>query len=141
MLSGIGRALIQGLINGVTSKIGELSGTFGRITSMIPDWKGPAAVDAKLLTGNGALIMQGFMRGIESQVPALRSQLGGLTSGMPGMAMAGMPAGAGGGGQRVVLEVRAGDSSRRTAFLVEEIREHVEVKGGGDVQRALGSRP
>lgn len=140
LLSGVGRALIRGLINGVTSMIPSLSGTFSGITSMIPDWKGPAEVDAKLLTGNGQLVMQGFMRGIQSQVPALRSQLGGLTSAMPGMAMAGMPAGAGGGGQRVVLEVRAGDSSGRTAFLVEEIREHVEVKGGGDVQRAFGSR-
>ncbi|WP_406298057.1 phage tail tape measure protein [Embleya sp. NBC_00888] len=86
LLWDAGTRILQGLIDGVMSKLGSLKSALGSVTSMIPDWKGPATRDAKLLTGNGKLIMRGFMAGIDSQTPALRAQLGALTASMPSMA-------------------------------------------------------
>ncbi|WP_046495082.1 phage tail protein [Streptomyces odonnellii] len=82
LLTGVGRSIIQGLINGVTGMIGALKSKFSSITSMIPDWKGPMAVDLKLLGPSGQALMSGLMGGIDQQVPALQRQLRGITSGI-----------------------------------------------------------
>ena len=85
-LSGIGSALvsagqslIQGLIDGITAKLGALRDKLGSVTNLLPDWKGPAQRDKKLLTPAGRLIIQGLMAGIEDELPTLRRQLGGVT--------------------------------------------------------------
>ncbi len=44
----------------------------------------------------------------------------------------------GGGAQKLVLEIVAGDSSRYTQFLITELRKAIQIKGG-DVQVVLGS--
>jgi phage-related protein len=140
ILHSIGQAIIRGLINGVTSMIPSLSGTLGRITASLPDWKGPAETDAKILTPAGQKVMQGFMGGIASQVPALQRQLQGLTGAVPGMAMGPMTArpyagaGAGGGQQRVVIEFRG------PQWIRDAIREVVQTDGRGNVQVAFGQR-
>jgi len=90
-LVSAGRRIISGLISGIRGMIGSLRNTLGGITGMIPDWKGPAERDAKLLRPAGQLVMDGFMGGVESRVNALRRQLGGITAGMPDMAIAGAP--------------------------------------------------
>lgn len=43
------------------------------------------------------------------------------------------------GQQKIILEVRAGDSSRRTQLLVEELKDHVRVRYGGSAQKAIGT--
>lgn len=78
-----GASLLDGFISGITSKVGELKSTLGNITSKLTDWKGPAPLDARILTPNGKLVMGGFMRGIRSQVPTLRAQLSGITTDLP----------------------------------------------------------
>lgn len=83
LLVGAGESLVQGLINGITSKVGSLISTLGSITDKIPDWKGPADRDIKLLTPSGELIMDGLMAGIQEQVPALTAQLQAITLGIP----------------------------------------------------------
>jgi phage-related protein len=88
-LRDAGRRIIQGLIDGIQGMLGSLRGTLGNITGMIPDWKGPAERDAKLLTPAGTKIMSGLMAGIAAQLPALRAQLGGITSDIPDLALAG----------------------------------------------------
>jgi len=102
-----GGQIIGGLIQGIRNKIGELKGVLGSVTGLIPDWKGPADKDAKLLTPAGASIMAGLMAGIRSQLPALRDQLGGITAAIPDLAGGrsgvgalpnGQPVGSGGGG-------------------------------------------
>lgn len=102
-LVNAGRRIISGLISGVRGMIGSLRDQFNSITSMIPDWKGPAERDAVLLKPAGASVMDGFMAGVESRISGLRSQLAGITSDIPGMAMAGAPSASGpvasGGGQ------------------------------------------
>nr|WP_237535790.1 phage tail tape measure protein [Streptomyces sp. SID3343] len=87
LLWNAGVDIVKGLINGAKSMFNDVKSTLSNLTDMLPDWKGPPATDAKLLTANGRLVMQGFMRGIDSQTPALRAQLGELTASMPSMAM------------------------------------------------------
>lgn len=83
VLYSAGASIIQGLIDGIQSKISSLVGTLGSITNMIPDLKGPAVKDAKLLTPSGELIMEGLMAGIQAEVPALTAQLQAITFGIP----------------------------------------------------------
>lgn len=75
LLYNAGVNIIQGLINGIKSKIGELRGLLGGITAMIPGAKGPKSVDLKLLYKPGQWVMEGFMRGIQDQVTPLTRQL------------------------------------------------------------------
>ena len=134
-----GARLIQGFIDGISSKIGAVKDKLGGLTSSLTSWKGPESLDKRLLTPAGGMLIDGFMRGIDSRIPALRGQLQGLTGAMPGMAMGGMRPGAPSGGGRAEWVVR-GDGSRFAELLTEVIREVVDLKGGGNVQRAFGQR-
>lgn len=80
-----GRNIIAGLINGIKGMIPSLSGALGAITNMIPDWKGPAEKDRKLLEPSGRMIMDGLLSGIRDRVPDVQADLTGLTSAMPAM--------------------------------------------------------
>lgn len=88
-LIGAGRNIISGLIQGISDMIGSLKGKLSGVTGLIPDWKGPAERDAKLLRPNGRLIMGGLMDGVDDMLSPLRAQLGGITAGIPDMAVAG----------------------------------------------------
>ena len=114
-LFGAGGRIISGLISGIRSKIGELRGLLSSVTSWIPDWKGPADKDARLLEPAGRSIMGGLMKGIGSQLPTLQFQLAGVTGAIPAaMPRNQAPAGAVGsipaqrGGMTVNLTVNAG---------------------------------
>jgi phage-related protein len=80
-----GRRIIQGLIDGIRNAIGGVQSLLQSVTSWIPDWKGPAATDAKLLVDNGKLIMGGLVSGIASVIPTLRGTLGDITDSIPNM--------------------------------------------------------
>ncbi|MFJ3173797.1 hypothetical protein ACIPJK_23860 [Streptomyces roseus] len=132
VLWSAGASLIGGLIDGVKSKISSLKSTLGGITSSLPDWKGPAPVDAKILTPAGRSVIEGFQRGISQATPGLRSQLGGLTGSLPGMALAGAGAyGASAGQSRTIIEFRGPEAMK--AF----IRQIVQVDGRGSVVTAF----
>jgi TP901 family phage tail tape measure protein len=83
LLFNVGKSIIQGLLNGITNMIGKLTSKLKSITNMIPDLKGPAVVDAKLLTPNGSMIMAGLIRGIEGATPALEKALQSVTNSIP----------------------------------------------------------
>lgn len=142
LLTGAGRAIIDGFWNGLKSQWERVEGWFSSVTSRIPNLKGPASRDARLLTRNGQLTIQGFQRGLESQYGAVESSLSGFTDGLS--------ASAGVGGtvsvntsstpdwarellallrQPAVIEVQS-SGSRADDVLVEMIRERVRVKGG-----------
>lgn len=103
-----GKSIIQGLIDGitnmVTAPVGGLKNALGAITDQIPDWKGPATRDAKLLTGNGELIMRSLNKGLMDAWPDVTRTLRGFTDDIgrtdfaatfapaPAMAGAGAPA-------------------------------------------------
>jgi phage-related protein len=85
-LVSAGRRIIDGLVSGIRSAIGRVRSALSELTNMIPDWKGPAAKDAKLLEPAGRSVIRGFQKGISLETPGLESQLRGLTAAIPRMA-------------------------------------------------------
>ena len=79
-----GKQIMQGLIDGITRKIGELTGLLKKVTNLIPVHKGPKEVDAKLLTPNGILIGKSLIKGLASTLPTLRGMLRNVTKGIKG---------------------------------------------------------
>ena len=100
ILTGAGRSLIQGFINGITSMISTVQSTLSGLTSKLTSWKGPPSKDATLLAGAGRLVIGGFITGMESQYGAVQRSLAGLTGTVAStqldpLAIAGSPAGDG----------------------------------------------
>jgi hypothetical protein len=135
VLLNAGKAIIKGLIRGVTSMIGSLKDKLGSITDMIPDLKGPMDVDLKLLTPSGSALMTGLMSGIDDEVPALERQLAGVTSSIPGNVNASVTTAAASAADSRELTVRfIGSEDEFNQFM----RRSVAINGGGSVQRAYG---
>jgi ABC-type multidrug transport system fused ATPase/permease subunit len=136
LLVGAGRALIQGLIDGIAGMVGSLKSKLSSVTNMLPDWKGPMRVDLRLLAPSGAALMTGFMDGIAAQTPALRDQLQGITSDIPGMTADVTPAG--------VRRTASAARELTVKFIGSEddfnqfMRRSVVVLGGGSVEKAYG---
>lgn len=82
-LASAGRQLIQGFINGITSMFGKVKSKLSGLTSMLPDWKGPAKKDARILTPAGRLLIQGFIKGIDESTAQLRARLRQITAALP----------------------------------------------------------
>lgn len=76
--------VIQGFIDGLTSKFQSVRNTLSRLTNMLPDWKGPATKDAALLRNNGRLVMGGFQRGLEDEYGTVERSLNRFTAGLGG---------------------------------------------------------
>ncbi len=76
--------VIQGFIDGLTSKFQSVRNTLSRLTNMLPDWKGPATKDAALLRNNGRLVIGGFQRGLEDEYGAVERSLNRFTAGLGG---------------------------------------------------------
>lgn len=83
LLYKAGADLIGGLVNGIQSKIGSVTSTLSNLTSKLPDWKGPAEVDARILTPSGELLIDGLIAGIQRAAPRVRAELQGLTGQLP----------------------------------------------------------
>lgn len=79
-LTGAGRSIIEGLLSGIRAGFGRVRGLLGELTSMLPSWKGPPAVDRKILYGSGQLAMQGFESGLLSEFKSVQRTLGSLTA-------------------------------------------------------------
>jgi phage-related protein len=134
-LVNAGQRIISGLISGIRNKIGELRNTLGGITNLIPDWKGPAERDAKLLTPAGQKIMRGLMGGVASQIPAFRKQLGGLTGDIPGMTLSGAVT------RTSAASAAAGAATKRSAGGGVSIGElHVHLQGMLDPTNPTAAR-
>ena len=82
-LYGAGRDLISGLISGIRSMIPSVQGVLSGLTNSLPDWKGPKAKDAKILTPAGKLLIEGFIKGINGTTAKLRSTLAQITKALP----------------------------------------------------------
>lgn len=78
-LKDAGMALIQGLIDGITSKVSALKDKLQSVTKLIPDWKGPLDKDKILLTPAGEALMEGLIKGIESKKTRLQTVLEKIT--------------------------------------------------------------
>ena len=79
LLKDAGRAVIQGLIDGIEEKVESLKSKLGSITKLIPDVKGPLDKDKVLLFPAGVAIMEGLIAGIESKRKPLTDVLAKVT--------------------------------------------------------------
>ncbi|MDD7465982.1 MAG: hypothetical protein PUK59_07120 [Actinomycetaceae bacterium] len=84
LLYDAGKSVIDGFINGIKGMWDTVKNTLGKLTSWLPDWKGPASVDRRILFQSGKLVMGGFIDGLENQYGAVRSSLAGLTGSLDG---------------------------------------------------------
>lgn len=155
-LLGAGASIVQGLINGITSRIGSLVATASRLAQSIPsivrqglDSHSPSRVMMKV----GADTVQGLMVGMSSQEDQMRRQLAGITS---SMTMAGTRGARGGDGASMQspsgVRVWASQPERSQGLgtlvidsagsaldevLVQVLSKAVRVRGG-NVQKVLG---
>lgn len=79
LLVNAGRSVIDGFVNGITSAFGRVQSTLSSLTSLLPDWKGPAPVDKIILRDSGRLIIDGLVQGLEDRYSRVRETLQGLT--------------------------------------------------------------
>ncbi|GAA2825426.1 hypothetical protein [Kitasatospora aburaviensis] len=123
-----GGKIIDSLVKGIKNGFNKVKDTLSGLTDLLPDWKGPADRDARLLTPAGQLIMDSLIGGFVSRLPAVRGQLQGLTDEIGGMsfsspfgspqlaAAGGGSGGAGFGGLNITnYYEREGGSARSTA--------------------------
>ena len=80
LLFDAGKAVIQGLLDGIQSMIGKVEGALKHLTDLIPKVKGPPAKDKTLLYESGQLIIEGLIDGITSKEAALTKKLKDLTT-------------------------------------------------------------
>lgn len=78
-----GKNILSGLKDGIMSAWNTVKNTLSNLTSKIPDWKGPAPVDKKLLTPAGEMIMDSLRRGLESGISEVYGLLQGVTGDIP----------------------------------------------------------
>lgn len=74
-----GWRLIGGLIDGAKARFRDVMFTLQGLTAQLPSWKGPADVDAKLLTNSGRLIIGSLVDGFRQEEPDVRSYMEELT--------------------------------------------------------------
>jgi len=82
-LFDIGKDILGGLKRGLENALSGVTDFFGGLTDMIPDIKGPAERDRKLLTENGQLIMQSLVDGFENGRGDVTKALESLTDMIP----------------------------------------------------------
>lgn len=75
-LASAGRRIMESFISAVRGKIDEVKSLFSGLTSSIPDWKGPAERDRKLLRQPANLIMDGFIDQVASRFSDVETTFG-----------------------------------------------------------------
>lgn len=137
LLYEAGKAIIGGLIRGVTDKLGDLWDKVGSIGQRIKDLKGPLDYDRVMLKPAGEAIMGGLIGGITSQRAALDQALKAVTAQIASGAR--VPAFAGAGLSPVAasammpqsgLPVRRGEMLGAREDGGEHTHIHVHVPGG-----------
>ena len=79
VLSGAGRSVIDGFVSGLQAGFSRVRSTLNNLTSLLPDWKGPAKTDKTILVNAGQLVIDGFIDGLTSRFGAVRDTLSDLT--------------------------------------------------------------
>lgn len=79
LLYSAGSSIIQGLINGIESKISAVRSKLSSLTNMIPNWKGPKRKDERLLRPVGRIIIAGLIKGFDDGESGVKKALGRIT--------------------------------------------------------------
>jgi TP901 family phage tail tape measure protein len=80
LLSGAGKAIMNGLLNGLKSAWGAVTSFVGGIASWIAKHKGPIRYDARLLIPAGNAIMGGLNQGLQKSFGAVQKTVSGMAS-------------------------------------------------------------
>lgn len=139
LLYRAGQDIIGGLISGIRSMFRSLEEHLTWVTNRIPDWKGPADRDRRLLEPAGQDIIGGLIRGIASQVPALRAELGGVTDLVSATPLSPAGVGLGAAGPLAPVAARIEFVGRGEDAFMRWLRENIRISYGGDPAAALGS--
>lgn len=108
-LTTAGRQIINGLISGIQAGFGRVQGLLSSLTSMLPDWKGPAEVDKKILWNSGRMVTEGFERGLRyDHFRNVKKTLEDLTGDLPGWTGGPARGGDGAASGSVTLTIQAG---------------------------------
>lgn len=79
LLINAGTRVIDGFISGLSAGFDRVRGELGRLTSLLPDWKGPKARDKNILRDSGRFVIEGFQEGLEDRYGDVKRSLRGLT--------------------------------------------------------------
>lgn len=124
LLVGAGRAVIGGLVRGITSMFGAVRGALGKLTSMFPRWKGPVTKDKVLLTPAGRTIINGLIAGVQDRIPQVQRVLESLTKDIASIDMRGMSATGREAMQRLAQGVK--DGSRMLDFQMRTVETQMQ---------------
>lgn len=80
ILLSVGSNIMDGLLRGLKAGWEDVKGYLSDVTGWIPDWKGPASRDKRLLTPSGQMIMGGLITGFQSRRNDVRRALGDITN-------------------------------------------------------------
>ena len=75
-----GRKIIDGLLDGIKGAFNRVKDKLGELTSLLPDWKGPAQRDARILRPAGRKIIEGLDDGLADREPMIEKRLKRLTN-------------------------------------------------------------
>lgn len=75
-----GSGLLQGLIDGINRRIGDVKGVLNWLTSAMPSWKGPYEKDRTLFTPIGETLMQSLIDGLKSGADEVHAYLSDFTT-------------------------------------------------------------
>jgi phage-related protein len=84
LLTGAGRAIIQGLWNGLIAMWNRVKGWVSGIADWIRQNKGPISYDRRLLVPAGKAIMAGLQAGLESEYGKVQSFVSGVAGDLAG---------------------------------------------------------
>lgn len=125
ILINAGRAIISGLLRGITDRFNDVRDKLRELTNMLPDWKGPASVDMQILYGSGEMVAGGFERGFVDRFQSgVRGAMSAATAGLPsavgGPGSSGI--GAGGGAIHVHLHGAVVTDDRALLQRIEQAK-------------------
>lgn len=104
LLVNAGVSIIQGLIDGLKSKLSEVEDLASKIGGKIASLKGPISADLKLLVPHGEAIITGLQTGMENRLGGVYATASQIAPAIAGAT----PTGAGGGGVGGELHIHVG---------------------------------
>lgn len=131
LLLGAGGRVIQGFLDGIQRGFDRVRSKLRELTNLLPDWKGPARVDASILYDSGGLVAGGFEQGfVDRFTGKTRTAMGDLTRSLPDAVAT---AGGGTGGRRemhVHVHTPAVITTHRQLLeLIDQAERSVELGG------------